>query len=93
MKNSPEKIYVKVNSDFDQTGYMLPRSITWEDGRTFTIDSVRDFRPASSFAGGRTGDCYTILIGGQEKHLFFERAGELYASRTGRWFVERAVAN
>lgn len=93
MKNSPEKIYVKVNSDFDQTGYMLPRSITWADGRTFKIDSVRDFRPASSFAGGKSGDCYTVLIGGQEKHLFFERSSELFAARAGRWFVECAAVN
>ena len=29
------RTYVKVNSDFDATGYMQPRSITWQDGRTF----------------------------------------------------------
>ena len=45
----PERIYVNVNSDFDATGYMLPRSITWKDGRTFRIESVRDYRPASAF--------------------------------------------
>ena len=44
----PERIYVNVNSDFDSTGYMQPRSITWADGRTFKIDKVKDFRPASS---------------------------------------------
>ena len=30
-----ERIYVKVASEFDSTGYMLPTSITWADGRTF----------------------------------------------------------
>ena len=35
-----ERIYVKVNSDFDATGYMQPRSITWADGRTFQIEAV-----------------------------------------------------
>lgn len=44
----PEKVYVKVNSDFDSTGYMQPRSITWKDGRVFQIEAVKDFRPASS---------------------------------------------
>ena len=37
-----ERVYVKVNSDFDATGYMQPRSITWADGRTFKIDAIKD---------------------------------------------------
>lgn len=37
-----ERVYVKVNSDFDATGYMMPRSITWHDGRVFRIETVRD---------------------------------------------------
>ena len=91
MKRSQiEKIYVKVNSDFDATGYMQPRSITWDDGRTFTIDQVKDFRPADM--AGRSGDCYTVVIRGQEKHLFFERTDPLFSARFGRWFVERTMA-
>ena len=39
----PERVYVKVNSDFDSTGYMQPRSITWKDGRVFNIEAVKDF--------------------------------------------------
>ena len=38
-----ERVYVKVSSDFDSTGYMQPTSITWSDGRTFPIETVRDF--------------------------------------------------
>lgn len=87
-----ERVYVKVNSDIDATGYMRPRTITWSDGRTFQIDSIQDFCPASRFASGRSGDCYTILIQGQEKHLFFERSDPLFPSRIGRWFVERSIA-
>lgn len=41
-----ERVYVKVASEFDSTGYMQPTSITWADGRTFPIETVRDFRPA-----------------------------------------------
>lgn len=37
-----EKVYVKVNSDFDSTGYMQPRSITWADARTFQIEAIKD---------------------------------------------------
>lgn len=85
-----EKVYVKVNSDFDATGYMQPRAITWPDGRVFPIESVRDFRPAAAMEKGRCGDCYTVVIRGEEKHLFFERADRLYPSRVGRWFVERS---
>lgn len=84
----PEKVYVKVNSDFDSTGYMQPRSITWKDGRVFQIEAVKDFRPASSLAHGLPGDCYTMLIKGELKHLFFERSDPHFASKVGRWFVE-----
>ncbi|MDO4339878.1 MAG: hypothetical protein Q4C91_17580 [Eubacteriales bacterium] len=85
-----ERIYVKVSSDFDATGYMQPKTITWNDGRIFPIEKVKDFRPAS--LAGRIGDCYTVVIHGQEKHLFFERTDPLFSARFGRWFVERAAA-
>ena len=91
MRQQTERIYVKVNSDFDSTGYMQPRAITWSDGRTFKIDAVRDFRPAASFGKGHTGDCYPVIIQGMEKHLFFEKTDEMFACRVGRWFVERPV--
>ena len=84
----PERVYVKVNSDFDRTGFMQPRSITWEDGRVFKIDDVKDFRPASSIEKGLPGDCFTVVIGGKLKHLFFERSQDRFASHFGRWFVE-----
>ena len=44
-RRKTEKVYVKVTSDFDATGYMQPRQITWGDGRTYPIEQVRDFRP------------------------------------------------
>ena len=84
-----ERIYVKVSSDFDATGYMQPRTIIWEDGRIYPIEQVRDFRPASTLEPGTHGDRYTVVIQGKERFLFFERSDPLYASRFGRWFVER----
>lgn len=84
-----EKIYVKVDSTFDPTGFMQPTSITWPDGRTFPIETVRDFRPAGTADNGYSGDCFTVLIQGQEKHLFFERLDPRFNGRLGRWFVER----
>ena len=75
----PERVYVSVDSFFDSTGYMQPRSITWADGRTFKI--VRK---------GMAGDCYTVEIKGETRHLFFEKTGDLFPTRVGRWFVEAA---
>ena len=69
-RRKTEKVYVKVNSDFDATGYMQPRQITWGDGRTYPIEQVRDFRPANTIAD-MPGDCYTVMVKGQERHLFF----------------------
>src|SRR5699024_11908708 len=76
-----ERIYVKVTSDFDSTGYMQPTSITWTDGRTFPIDAVRDFRPAGAANNDFSGDCFTVLIQGQEKHLFFEHIDRRFSGR------------
>lgn len=84
----PERVYVKVSSDFDRTGYMQPTAITWVDGRVFKIDDVKDFRPASSFDRSLPGDCYTVVIKGETKHLFFEKSDPRFASKVGRWFVE-----
>ena len=91
MSPSPcyDKVYVKVTSDFDATGFMQPKAIIWTDGRVLPIDAVKDFRPGRTL--GRQGDCFTVVIGGQEKHLFFEKASDLEGSRFGRWFVECPV--
>ncbi len=78
---SDMRTYVKVTSDFDCTGYMQPRVITWKDGRTFRIDAVKDLR------GFRTGDCYTVVIQGQVRYLYYERPNGIMPNRFGRWFV------
>lgn len=88
-----ERVYVKVNSDFDSTGYVIPKTITWSDGRTFRIEAVKDFRPASTLIKGHSGDCYTVVIRGEEKFLFFERSSKLFTARVGRWFIERPRAS
>ena len=82
------RVYVKVNSDFDSVGSVTPRAIIWKDGRTFKVDAVRDFRPASVLGPGHCGDCYTVMIRGEERHLFFERTSTSDKSRLGRWWVE-----
>ena len=66
-----DRLYVKVTSDFDSTGYMQPRAILWPDGRLVHLL-----------------DCYTVIIHGQERRLFFERSGDRLGARLGRWYVE-----
>ena len=34
------KVYVSVRADFRDDGIMLPREITWEDGRKYEIERV-----------------------------------------------------
>ena len=51
------------------------------------MEQVRDFRPANTIAD-MPGDCYTVMVKGQERHLFFERFDPRFPSRFGRWFVE-----
>ena len=87
-QSRPERIYVKVTSDFDATGAVTPRAIIWSDGRVFKIDAVRDFRPASTLGKESRGDCFTVIIKGEEKHLFFQRTDARFGSRLGRWWVE-----
>ena len=57
-----QRVYVKVDACFDNTGFMQPRIITWPDGRVFAVDSVKDFRPASTVGVSLSGDCYTCLL-------------------------------
>ena len=83
-----QRVYVRVNSDFDSTGFMMPCSITWKDGRVFKIEAVKDFRPASSIEEKLPGDCYTVQIKGELRHLFFERSHDRFATHFGRWWVE-----
>lgn len=88
-----ERIYIRVNLDIDATGYMVPKSIEWKDGRTFIIDEVASYRPAAAMQTGRQGDCYIVKIRGEEKALFFERTDPRLQSRIGRWYIEKSVAS
>lgn len=85
----PDRIYLNVISDFDRTGYMRPRIITWEDGRKFKIEEIREHRQASAFRKDIQGDCYTVVIKGQVRHLFFEKTSPRFPHLVGRWFVEK----
>ena len=85
----PSKVYVAVKADFREDGLMLPKEITWEDGEKYKIDRVTDIRQAAAMKAGGQGDRYTVMIGGHQSYLFFERSANLTGNNIGRWFVER----
>ena len=85
------KVYVEVMVSFDEDGRMLPKMLVWEDGRKYCIDRVTDIRQAAAMKAGGQGDRYTVIINGQQSHLFFERSTNLSGNVIGRWFVERKV--
>lgn len=85
------KVYVPVITRFDDEGNMRPMNITWEDGRTYSIDRVLDIRPAAAMKAGGQGDRYTIVVNGKQSYLFFEHSPKITGCQFGRWFVERRV--
>ena len=87
-----DRAYVKVTLEIDETGYMVPRSILWEDGREFRISEVLEFRPAEFFPDEAKIDRYRIRVCGQERFLYFEYLDTRFTGRVGRWFVEKQGA-
>ena len=75
-----KKIYVDVLAEFSKDGRLIPKSIQWEDGRSFEIDIVKDVRRAASMKAGGVGMRYTCVISGQAKYLYYED--------NNMWFVE-----
>ena len=80
IEESPYKIYVDVNVEFQKDGTLIPRSIIWDDGKVYEIQKVTNVRRAASLVAGATGIRYTIYIDGYESHLYF--------GDNRRWFVE-----
>lgn len=74
------KIYVRVKSETDADGNIVPTHIIWSDDREFPIDRVIDVRKAASTKAGGLGLRYTVRIDRKERFLFYENP---------RWFVER----
>lgn len=80
--------FVSVDTSFDRVGTMIPRAIIWDDNRRFDIDQVLDFRPADVYVPGLSGQAYEVVIGGNVRLLFFDRARPpLDDCRLGRWWV------
>ncbi|MCL2757492.1 MAG: hypothetical protein FWD43_05390 [Coriobacteriia bacterium] len=77
-----KKRYVEVVASFSEDGRITPLAIKWEDGRTFSIDYIREARSATSLKVGGTGYRYLVTILGTDTYLFYENP---------RWFVEEKV--
>lgn len=79
-----EKIYISVIALFKKQGGLTPREIIWTDGKRFQIDKVMFVDQAPSSSGGLLTTRYTVLIGLEERRLFYEKENQ-------RWFVEKKV--
>ena len=78
------KVYVDVLAEFSKDGLLIPKEITWEDGRKYEITRVKDKRRAASTRAGGVGERYTCVVDGKEILLFYED--------NNMWFMERAGA-
>lgn len=77
------KVYVDVTAEFSKDGELVPKSFRWEDGQVYEIERIKDIRRAASLKAGGVGMRYTCVIGGQEKHLFYEDNNMWFMERTG----------
>lgn len=73
------KIFVEVMARHTKQGEIMPTSLKWEDGRTFSIDKITDIRVAASLKAGGQGIRYTCRILGKQVYLYCDE---------GKWFVE-----
>lgn len=78
MKREREKRYVAVDVRFTAEGRLRPLQIVFDQGHIYEIDRIKDVCRRAADVGG-VGDCYTCIIQGHERYLWFEK---------GRWFVE-----
>lgn len=73
------KEFIAVTAEHRPDGYIRPLSLTWTDGRVYSIDKVLDVRMAPSLKCGGLGMRYTCRIRGKEVYLFCDE---------GKWFIE-----
>ena len=69
-----EKVFVQVDSEKRENGDIIPKSITWVDGRAWNIDRV--IHSCASLDGEYEGIRYTVYIGSAERYIY--RAGHAW---------------
>lgn len=62
------KVYVDVLAEFSKDGLLIPKEITWEDGRKYEITRVKDKRRAASTRASGVGGRYTCVVDGTRRH-------------------------
>lgn len=73
------RVDVGVTLKVSPEGDIRPLDITFENGKTYPIDRLKDRRRAAASKVGGTGIRYTVIIKRQETFLFEDE---------GKWFVE-----
>ena len=63
-----KKVYVQVDSKRLETGEVVPRTISWQDGRIWDISRV--IHSCASPDGEYEGIRYTVIIGKAEKYIY-----------------------
>lgn len=79
------KVYVGMSLYVDPDGNMKPIALEWTNGARYRISKVLDKRTAPpANVGGILTERYAVIIQGQEKVLYYEKANN-------RWFVEKQI--
>lgn len=65
------KVYVDVLAEFSKDGLLIPKEITWEDGRKYEITRVKDKRRGSIFYHSGIRKSNTLFIGNVRVVLYF----------------------
>ena len=69
-----KKVYVQVDNERLENGEVVPRTISWQDGRIWNIDRV--IHSCASPDGEYEGIRYTVIIGSAERYIY--RAGHAW---------------
>lgn len=77
-----DKVYVDVLAEFKKDGLLIPKQITWEDGRKYEISRVVDIKRMASTKAGGVGERYLCVVNNKRVSLYYED--------NNMWFMERA---
>ena len=71
------RVDVGVTLKVSPEGNVWPLTITFENGKTYTIDRLKERKRAAATKVGGTGIRYTVVIQNRETYLFEDE---------GKWF-------
>lgn len=77
-----DKVYVDVLAEFTKDGLLIPKQITWEDGRKYEITRVVDIKRMASTKASGVGERYLCVVNSKRVSLYYED--------NNMWFMERA---